>query len=422
MHLGTRRTIAHAVYALVSSLAVLRWRAGSALLNISRFSYQSTDWLVNPADGGLWALLGFISGPEGVFGLTLWHAFAILALGLFGFARILRIVYPWRAVEPMKLLFFAMVTFLFIGQGGAALQSAEAARGQATNLILNAMSAAGTGGFDFGSPGAGSEPMPPPADLDGAAPIRAWEVVATTYFLVSDLSEVSANLPPADFRLTYCLFDPTQPIPDQTAAGPDGCSPERAWDEWDFNTAWTLPGWLGGGSVTLPIYNEHPDNRELAIRDAQAGVSRLALGLPVALFPVLEAQVGLMLTLAAGFIYLTLPVALFFAFFRFAESMPTRLLLQYITVFARTVIIHGLVAVFLALLIGAAATGDVATYLGIIGVGLLGGWFLLSMAMSTMRETLSQALGVMSGVISGVSTGAFGAAGRKPARRAGGAV
>lgn len=424
MDLGITRTIDQAIYIAINSLAILLWRIDAALLSVSVFSYQSTDWLVNPTGGGLWTLLSFMTGADGVFGLALWQLFVTMALGLYGFSKIVRIFYPWPAVEPGKMLFLAVVTWLFISQGNAALQSAERVRGEASNLILSAMASAGISGFDFGGHPASAEPMPAPADLDGVAPLRAWETVASTYFLVADTDEMHRNIPPDAFRQAYCLYDPTLPVGTQDAANPtDGCSPQLAWDEWDFNLAWELPAWLGGsGIITLPLYNEHPENREMAIRDAQSGAARLALGLPVALFPVLEAQVGLLLTLAATFIYLTLPVALFFGLFRFAESMPTRLMLQYITVFVRTVIIHGLVAVFLALLMGAAATGNFSTYLGIIGVGLFGGWFLISMAMATMRETLGQALGMVSGVVTGVSTGAFGEAGRQPAQMATGAA
>ena len=309
MDLGITRTIDQAIYIAINSLAVLLWRIDASLLSVSVFSYQSTDWLVNPTGGGLWTMLGFMTGADGVFGLALWQLFVTLALGLYGFSRIVRIFYPWPAVEPTKMLFLAMVTWLFISQGNAALQSAERVRGEASNLILSAMATAGIGGFDFGGHPASAEPMPPPADLDGTAPLRAWETVASTSFLVADTDEMHRNIPPDAFRQAYCLYDPALPITDQDATSPtDGCSPQLAWDEWDFNLAWELPAWLGGSSlITLPLYNEHPENREMAIRDAQSGAARLALGLPVALFPVLEAQVGLLLTLAAAFIYLTLP-------------------------------------------------------------------------------------------------------------------
>ena len=111
-----------------------------------------------------------------------------------------------------------------------------------------------------------------------------------------------------------------------------------------------------------------------SIRQAMAGVGRLALGPVVALYPVIEANVGLMLTLAASFIYLSLPLMVLFSFFIPTESLFTRLLLQFINVIIRTLVLQGLVAVFLMLMVSAAAHGSLTIYLGLIGVGLAGGY------------------------------------------------
>ena len=182
---------------------------------------------------------------------------------------------------------------------------------------------------------------------------------------------------------------------------------------------------LDGPELTTPveIVQEHPENRQLGIRQAQSGVARLALGPIVALFPMVEANVGLMLALAASFIYLSLPIVLLFGFFLYTEAMATRLMLQFISVFIRTLILQGLMAIFLMLLMGASiGDGTLTVYLGLIGVGLIGGWFLIRIASSTMKETLSQSLSAVGGIWMGATTGILGAGARKPARAALGAI
>ena len=171
-----------------------------------------------------------------------------------------------------------------------------------------------------------------------------------------------------------------------------------------------------GFSVDYPMVREHPENRQLGIRQAQGGVSRLALGPVVALFPMVEANVGLMLALAASFIYLSLPITLLFGFFLYTQPMVTRLLTQFINIFIRTVILHGLMALFLMLLINVSTGGSLMVYLGVIGVGLVGGFFLTRIAAATMKEAMAQSLGAVGSIWLGATTGTLGEGARKPAR------
>ena len=54
--LGVSRTIDHAVYTLLNSIAIILWRLDSALIGTSLFSYQTQDWLAGP-QGGIWGLM-----------------------------------------------------------------------------------------------------------------------------------------------------------------------------------------------------------------------------------------------------------------------------------------------------------------------------------------------------------------------------
>lgn len=419
--MGVSRTIDHAVYTLLNSLALLLWRLDAALLGIAMMGYDTQDWLTG-RNGGVWKLLDWLVGPEGLVGLTTWQLFLLVALMLFGFSRVIRFIWPMQAVQLGRLAFFAVLAYVFISGGSALVQDIEAWREAAGGRVFEAMRAEDLP-VDLPGDGGGDEPLDRPRDLDGRPPLRAWEAVATSYFLVETPAELHAATPPAAFRRAYCLYDPARPLNEQDEENEAGCSPQKAWDEWDtievtlpITNVWGIPLPDVGLSIDVPLVQEHPENRQLGIRQAQAGVSRLALGPVVALFPLLEANVGLLLALAASFVYLTLPVLLLFGFFLATESLATRLMLQYLTVVIRTVILYGLMAIFMVVLMRASVAGSLTTYLGVVGIGLVGGFFLNRVAAATMTETLSTALSAVGTLWMGAATGAFGETARRPAR------
>lgn len=426
---GITRTIDHAVYMMLNALAIILWRVDAALIGVSMLSYETQDWLTGAGSGGIWQVLDQLIGGSGVLGMGTWQLFLGVALMLFGIGLIARPFFSFRAVDMGRLLFFATLAYVFISQGASMMRNLETWRGEAGSAMYTAM--AGSGAVTLPVPGGGgasNEPLYPPAELDGQSPLRGWEAVSTSYFLATSADELHAGVPPRDFRVTYCLYDPAIAIDEQDEANAEGCSPRLAWDEWDLvstqsiTQVWGIPLPGDGISIDLPVYQEHPDNRQLGIRQAQAGVARLALGPLVALFPIVEANVGLMLALAASFIYLSMPIALLFSFFLYTESLVTRLMMQYLTIFIRTLIINGLVALFLLILIGATVNGSLTVYVGLVGVGLAGGWFLMRMAAETMREALAQAMGTVGGIWMGATTAALGEGARRPAEVALGAA
>ncbi|NJN99194.1 MAG: hypothetical protein HC875_36435, partial [Anaerolineales bacterium] len=390
--MGISRTIDHAVYTLLNTLAMILWRLDAALLGMSMLGYRTQDWLTGP-DGGVWLLLTKLAGPQGLINLAVWQAFLLLAVTLYGFSLILRI-FGVQTVNLPRLFFFAVMAYTFISQGSELLRAAETWRGEAGSYAYNLL--AGERGLTLDLPGVATgsdEPLLPPRDLDGQPPLRGWEAVATSYFLAASAEELHAGTPPAAFLTAYCLYDPNQSFNEQTEENSAGCSPRKAWDEWQeiqitapITQVWGIPLPVDV-SIDLPVFQEHPANRQLGLRQAQAGLARLALGPVVALYPLVESSVGLMLALSASFIYLSLPVTLLFGFFLYTESMATRLLLQLISIFIRTLILQGLAALFLLLLVGVSASqAGLTVYLGLVGVGLLGGFFLIRLANDTGAE------------------------------------
>jgi hypothetical protein len=89
--------------------------------------------------------------------------------------------------------------------------------------------------------------------------------------------------------------------------------------------------------------------------------------------------------------------------------------MQFVNVVIRTIVIMGIVAVFMLILMDSALSGTIMSYLGLIGVGLVGGWFLQRMAAATMKEAMSGAMSAVGGVWMGSATGLLGQSAAKPA-------
>jgi hypothetical protein len=438
--IGVTRTIDQAVYMLLNALAIVLWRIDSAVIGMSLYSYATQDWLTGNG-GGVWYIMDWLLDTSGLFGLNTWTLFASLALMLWGLSRIARPFIPSAPVHPGKLLIFFVLSYVVISQGSALMQDIEQWRLDAGSAIYEGVASSGSPTISVPSVPSTSDPLAAPANLDGQSPIRGWEAVASSYFLATTTNDLHQPYPPQAFRVAYCLYNPDQPIESQTTTNAQGCSPQRAWDEWDVSSQsiFDLFG-IDIGELTgafgdffsffddtidldnianpIPFVEHHPENRELGIRQAQAGVARLALGIIVALFPIIEANISLMLALAASFIYLTLPVVVLFGFFLATESMTNRLLMQFVYVIVRTLIINGIVALFMLLLMNTAISGSLTAYLGLVGVGLVGGFFLARIAASTMKETLGQSMGALGSVWMGTTTGLLGKGAAQPAQAA----
>jgi hypothetical protein len=438
--IGVTRSIDQAIYTLLNSLAIILWRIDSAIIGMSLYSYATQDWLTGNG-GGVWYIMDWLLNTSGLFGINTWTLFAGMALMLWGLSRIARPFIPSSPVHPGKLLVFFVLSYVVISQGSALMQDIESWRLDAGSAVYESVASGSSPSISVPSVPSTSDPLAPPADLDGQSPIRGWEAVASSYFLAANSDDLHQPYPPEAFRVAYCLYNPDQPIENQATENAQGCSPRNAWDEWDIGDLSILEDILGLdvgqaedaleeflevllGDIDLnltspvPMTVHHPENRELGIRQAQAGVARLALGIIVALFPMVEANISLMLALAASFIYLTLPIVLLFGFFLATEPMVNRLLMQFINVIIRTLIISGIVALFMLLLMNTALSGSLTAYLGLVGVGLIGGFFLARIAAATMKETLSQSMGALGAVWMGSSTGLLGNAAAQPARAA----
>jgi hypothetical protein len=214
---GVSRTIDQAVYTLLNSAAVILWRVNSALISMSLFSYNTQDWLTNSGDGGVWQVMDIVTGPTGLLGIDAWQAMLALALVLFGMSRLLRPFVFFNPVDLGKAFVFGVFAFVVIQQGSGMMRGIESWRSELGSYMYQAMATNGSVSIDMpGVTPSADDPMYAPADLDGRTPIRGWEAVSSSCFLVTDEQELNAGVPPQDFRLAYCLYDPNEPINDQS--------------------------------------------------------------------------------------------------------------------------------------------------------------------------------------------------------------
>ena len=191
--MGVARTIDHAVYTLLNSLAMVLWRLDSAILGMAMLSYDTQDWLTG-RDGGVWLLLDKISGPDGLLGLTTWQLFLTLALMLFGLSLgCCGSSGGHRRSIWGQLFFFGVLSYLFISRGSALMQEAEAWREEAGGWMYEAMAGESGPRMDIPGGAGGDEPLGHPQDLDGERPIRGWEAVSGSYFLVESMSEFACR-------------------------------------------------------------------------------------------------------------------------------------------------------------------------------------------------------------------------------------
>ena len=125
--------------------------------------------------------MNLITGPSGILGVATWQAFLILAVMIFGLSRVLRPFFNVQPVHPMRMLLFAVFSYAAITQGAELMREIEAWRSEAGSFMYDAAAASGGGGIEVPGSSPSDEPLNPPSDLDGVAPLRGWEAVATSY-------------------------------------------------------------------------------------------------------------------------------------------------------------------------------------------------------------------------------------------------
>jgi hypothetical protein len=196
------------IYNALNAVAIILWRIDVTFISWGIMGYQTQDWLLGDNNTGAWYLFTQLIGNGGLVNVGLWEIFLTLALMIAGLTRLVRPFIQIRVVDIGRVLFYACATYILITQGLVLLQGAETWRDEASGYIYTTMSQSPA--LVLKMPGepdplsANSDPVDPPSDLDGEPPIRGWEAISTSYFLVLSLPsrgawiETTADISPPD--------------------------------------------------------------------------------------------------------------------------------------------------------------------------------------------------------------------------------
>ena len=137
--IGVSRTIDHAVYTFLNSLAMVLWKLNTVGFGWSIGSYSMQDWLTGRDNEGVWYLLPRLLGANGMFGVPVWQAVFVLALVLAGATRLLRPFIRVQSSDLGRLLLIGVMSYIFIVQGNQMIRNAEDFRSRAGGLMFELM-------------------------------------------------------------------------------------------------------------------------------------------------------------------------------------------------------------------------------------------------------------------------------------------
>ena len=334
----------NAIYQGTMFLATLLWAPHAIMFALARYLtlislYMSTGLL--PAAIGI--VTTFVTSTNLASTLT------TIALMLVGIGYLVEPYLPeFRLASLGRIAIFATVMVLVLSYGPDIVAQLEIARvrlalgiaDSAFGQFMDDAAFSGVAGSLAASPEEGMTNAVISRDYDGLAGMSAYDVAASAIpvcpsatetwvddYFCSRGTELSVSLPLA-FRGVYMRY----------------------------------------GSLTDGMSGEE---RTEAKDRAWKGVSRLAMTLPITLVSLQDAIAGILFSVAAGFILLTLPIALLFAVFLPLENMATSLMRMYLNLFVYTGVVAVLTSIGVAGLVAALQTGVIAPLVGASALAFL---------------------------------------------------
>jgi hypothetical protein len=295
----------NAMYQLVIVLATLIWAPHAVMFALARYLLGIAFFLAT----GIWpAAIAIVIHV--IRSTHLAVTLATLALMLVGVGYLVAPYLPeFRLASLGRVVTFVVVSAAFLGHGPAVVEQLETARlmlargigDSAFSGLADDPAFSAVAGSLSESPESGITNFAFPRDYDGVAGTSAYDMAA------SAIPVCPPELP--GFPLSTCA-----PGEELSVSLPQA-----------FRNRYMRHRSLTDGMSG--------DERTEAKERAWKGVSRLALTLPVTLVCLLDAVATVLFGLAAGFILLTLPIALLFAVFLPLENMATSLLKMYLNLF-----------------------------------------------------------------------------------------
>ncbi|MAU12440.1 MAG: hypothetical protein CL607_21630 [Anaerolineaceae bacterium] len=360
------------VYSVLFEMAAVIWSLERALLLTGYVVMSLTDWLVTQA---FTPLLNALGAQTGIFLVpTFTIALLILALSYL-IAMFLRV----RVVEFKSAVVWFLVALLLF-QGGAQIYGGieDARRDIADTFYQQGLAIMADGGgalavlSDIGN---GTE-APIPEPVNQFAP-----------FLPSD-----QDVDGLDVAMSYIGADGYDVIAPDSAPHPVERLPWSFLNEGGYFDPAT-------GSAAFPGMGQV--ERETAIGRGVQGISRLLMGILVALFGVLEQIIHLALAIAMGLAFASAFIAILFAFFKHTEVLVWSVLDLVIELFVQSIIMSLFLSLIISFVLVGAVTGNAVVTFGTALVGLLLVAVLLLASLKAIWNGINRLFSAMSQVTGG---------------------
>lgn len=163
---------------------------------------------------------------------------------------------------------------------------------------------------------------------------------------------------------------------------------------------------LGRSSTFYPVMTA--EERQASIEKGMAGIWVLFSGFSLSIFAVLEAVINFCLTIAFALGFISLLIALPFAFFKKTESIPRAALDVILALFIQSIITALLLALVMSFVVIAAGTGNGFLLFGVSFIGIV----LLVVLLVGAVSGILQAGNSLVGAFSNVTAGNLGTAGK----------
>ncbi len=337
-------------YQTLKTVAELLWVFHAVLLTLSYFIHLAAEKLTQ----GLLPLILKIATDylkeSGIFKALAEIAFLLVILGLI--ASFIEV----RLVDLRKFLLYAILASLVLSSGPAMMSRIEATRRDAARALNERVFSQVLGSGDLGY-----------GDLPAPAP---W-----ASFTLNDYDEPGYTA--RDAALSALLVgggheEMFGPLPQQ------------------FRSQYFEPISL----ITLT----DPAARNVALDQANNGVTRLLLAYPLSLVSVLEGLVELLFSVAGAFLMIALPFSLLFAFFLPTEGITLGLLRQYLNLLLNYFVVNVLIAIGLAGLVAAAARGSLLLAVG----GSAMAWLFFAFGLNVAKQSAQGSFTALTGSVAGL--------------------
>jgi|GEM_PF-4991508 len=355
------------VYGMVRNVAIRLWLGDRALLLAGLMIQAVNDWLVDELFGP--AISDFVTLSQGLLPAVFTIAVFLLALGYL-VAPFFRV----RVVSLGKALGWLLFALLFYQAGpGLYVESEQLRRGLSSEFYAQVLDQANATSTAAGPIAVINSIAAGPDDAMGVLANQFGAFVdsdryvdgldlAMAYTLATGDDVVYALEPlPSDFHLEY--FDPTQ--------GP------------------------------LFFLSLSADERTESINDGLTGISRLLLATIIIVFGLFEQAIYLCLSIAAGILFVSMAIAILFAFFERTELIARTLIDMWLELFVLSLIISVIQAFIVGLVTVGARTLNPTMTLGASFIGAIVMVVLLLKAVGAIWDALNRMFKAMSQQVGG---------------------